>query len=212
MIASCPSSVCNTWQQRVAVKQWCGCWGSHIYPPYSALQQLHRHKERHHYSEPRPVNRPATWGACRLCTGLTRGESRGGRESKGRSGVREEDTTREECLRQEEQGAEGERVKKWKWLCVQYRGYFYLSWMKECEWVWGRLPVGRNPVNISMVNRCWYDGSTALLDANLNQNILTRHTNLFLWPTSGQKKSVIVGLPQNYYLLFPQLWLAGSGL
>lgn len=63
------SSVWHSWQQRVAVKQWCGCWGSHIYPPHSVLQQLHRHKERHHYSQPSAVNRPATWGACRLCTG-----------------------------------------------------------------------------------------------------------------------------------------------
>lgn len=72
-----PSSVSNTWQQRVTVKQWCGCW---------ALQQLHRHKERHHYSEPRAVNRPATWGACRLCTGFREGREEKGGRAKGGQG------------------------------------------------------------------------------------------------------------------------------
>lgn len=50
-------------QPWVAVKQWCGCWGSHIYSPYSALQQLHRHKERHHYPNRGPLIGPRRGGA-----------------------------------------------------------------------------------------------------------------------------------------------------
>lgn len=85
--AAIPCSVCHTRQQRVAVKQWCGCWGSQIYPLYSALQQLHRHKEGNHYSEPRPVNRPATWGARQLCRGPMRREVRGQERGQGVGGV-----------------------------------------------------------------------------------------------------------------------------
>lgn len=60
---------------------------SQIYPLYSALQQLHRHKERNHYSEPRPVNRPATWGARQLCRGPMRREVRGQERGQGVGGV-----------------------------------------------------------------------------------------------------------------------------
>lgn len=135
-----PSSVYCTWQQRVALKQWCGCWRSHIYPPYSALQQLHRQKERLHYSKPRPVNRPATWGACRLHTGFTRGERRedkGGRVRAGQGLGRKTRCRRSVWDRRSAAGTkeEGKRV------CVQYRPYFYLFWMEEHGWVWDLLPI-----------------------------------------------------------------------
>lgn len=95
------SPVSHAGQQRLAVKQWCGCWGSHIYPPYSALQQLHRHKKRHHYMNRGLLIGPATWGARARARG---GERLGRRTRCGRS-----------VWDRRNRGEKG-----WKSVCVQY--------------------------------------------------------------------------------------------
>lgn len=156
------------------MKQWCGCWGSQIYPLYSALQQLHRHKERHHYSEARPVNRPPTWGACRLCTGLTRGE----REVRGYGGGQDVGGVFETGGA----GQEG-REQEWKWVCVQYRVYFYLSWMKEHEWIWGCLPISSAKMALTQQTfRRWIDEATLKTCAGTGSKT---HPTLFLHPFLG---------------------------
>lgn len=123
-----------TGQQWVAVKQWCGCRGSHIYSPHSAPRQLHEHKGRHHYPNRSPLigrRRGGPAGSDRE----RRGE-RGGR-AEGRWGVREEDKMWVECLGQEEQGRAGVNV----CLCA--------VWLVYClEIAWDCSPVGINPANI----------------------------------------------------------------